>query len=484
MHQSKLVQLFKKMPAWDRNWFAKYLSSEFFCKHAETRHLVFLLLTDAPDFASAFLKKEVIFSEIYGASETYNLLKINNLVSDTLALLLDFLAFLESEKNEAARSFDSMDALLELEEHALFLTVARRFSGDKNRNLGAKSADFWRDEAAFFARLDRHFIQTGRRKFDENLQKQADALDRAFALDKMRLACAMISRNQVFKGGYETHFLADVRGWIAQREDWRTDPVFEMYETLLAMLERSQVIDYQRLVTLLADFETRLPPMELSAFWHYALNFCIRKINSGASDWYPETLRLYRALLDRGVLFRQFLSPWAYKNIVTAGLRTHDLAWTADFIEKFRAKLPPDERENAHAYNLAALFYEKSDFAAALETLQTVEFTDMSYALGAKIIQLKSWFQLGEEDALLGLLDSTKKWLARQSKMPESGRRANVNFLKIVRLLFHQKQLENIQLPNEVLQKRKILVKKIGKTEPLANKEWLLEMYPEALLRI
>jgi hypothetical protein len=477
MHQSKLVQLLKKMPAWDRNWFAKYLTSEFFCKHAETRHLVFLLLAGSPDFEDDFLEKKRIFSEIYGTSKTYNLLIINNLASDALALLLDFLAFLESEKNDAARAFDSMDALLELEEHALFLTVARRFSTDKNRCSGVQSADFWRDEAAFFARLDRHFIQTGRRKFDENLQKQADALDRAFALDKMRLACAMISRNQVFKGGYETHFLTDVRGWIAQREDWRTDPVFEMYETLLAMLEKSQTVDYQRLVSLLVAFEMRLPPMELSAFWHYALNFCIRKINSGAADWYSETLRLYRALLDRGVLFRQFLSPWAYKNIVTAGLRTHDLVWTADFIEKYQSKLPPDERKNAHAYNIAALFYEKSDFAAALETLQTVEFTDMSYALGAKIIQLKCWFQLGEEDALFGLLDSTKKWLARQSKMPESGRRANVNFLKIVRLLFCQKQTENYQSPKEILQKRAFLVKKMKNTEPLANKEWLLEMF-------
>lgn len=482
MTRTRLLFLLKKMPIRDLARFGRFVGSDYFCKHLATRRLAEILLAAAPDFLGENLAKRDVFKKVFGEAEPYNELKINNLVSDLLALLLEFLAQQQFEAHPTAQLFGQLDALLELEELGQFESVSRRFFRQKAGQVQKKgqssggSADFWRNEAGYFERLDRAFIQTGRRVFDENLQRQSDALDRAFALDKLRLACGMISRGQVVSGQYEPHFLGEIKGWLDRRPEWQADPVFQIYGAALAMLERLQPADYQRLVTLLAAHDNLLPTAESFALWHYSLNFCIRQINAGRSDWYPETFRLYRTLLDRGVLFKQgHLSPWAYKNIVTAGLRTRDFDWTARFIADFREKLPPEERENAHAYNLAALAHEQKNFAAALAALQTVEFTDLSYALGAKIIQLKCWFRMGEEEALFSLIDTTKKWLLRQSKMPEHGRRANLNFLKILRPLFHLAHAGNLMRPTDFKKKWAALHKKIEQLEPIANKEWLEE---------
>ncbi len=475
MKNTRLVQVLKKMEPRELARFGHFVQCGYFTRHRKSQRLAEVLLKAAPGFLPDSLKKETVFALVFHENEPFDDLKFNNLTSDLLALLLDFLAQNRFEEHPTARLFWQMDALLGAEELATFGTIDRRFSIQKKARLD-RSADFWRDEAGHFERLDRAFIQSGKRAFDENLQLENDALDRAFALDKLRLACGMISRGQVVNGSYEPHFLPEVKNWLARREDWLDDPVFQIYAAALAMLERLQAVDYQRFVGLLAEHEAKLATSEAFALWHYSLNFCIRQINAGHSDWYTEALRLYRALLERGALFKNgHLSPWAYKNIVTAGLRTRDFEWTACFIDEFREKLPPEERGNAHAYSRAALAFEKKEFASALAALQTVEFTDMGYALGAKIIQLKSWFHKGEEEALFSLIETTKKWLRRQKKMPEYGRRANLNFLKTLRPLFLLVQSERRLRPADYRKKAGAQRKKIAALEPLANREWVEE---------
>ena len=428
MHKTRLLAALRKLPPRDLTWFRKFVSTDFFCRHTDLRRLAEILLAHGPAFDSPELEKRQVFKTLFGEAASYNELKINNLNSDLLNLLHQFLAFCQYEKHPSQPHFDQLDALLELELDDQFEAAARRFF-QKIAASETRSADYWRAMSGYFERLDRQFIQHGRREFDDNLQRQNDALDLAFLLDKFRLACGMLSRNLVVNGQYEPHFLEDVKRWLAARPDWQTEPVVQVYGAAISLLENLQAADYQRFKAILPTAADRLPSGELFALYNYALNFCIRQINAGRGDWYAEALDLYRELLRRGVLFRNgHLSPWTFKNIVTTGLRTRDFEWTASFIHEFKGKLPPDERENAHAFSLAALFYEQKNFAAALSALQTVEFTDTGYALGAKIIQLKSWFALGEEEALISLIDSTKKWLERQSKMPVYGKRANLNF--------------------------------------------------------
>lgn len=477
MHKTRLLVALRKMPPRDLTWFRKFLATDFFCKHADSRRLADLLLAHAPSFQSVELEKRLVFKTLFGEAASYNELKINNLNSDLLNLLLQFLAFCQYEKHPSQAHFDQLDALLELELDGQFEVAARRAFHEISESK-TRSAGYWRAMGGYFERLDRQFIQHARREFDDNLQQQNDALDLAFLLDKFRLACGMLSRNLVVNGQYEPHFLDDVKRWLAARPDWQTEPVVQVYEAAISLLENLQAADYQRFKAILPAAADCLPPGELFALYNYALNFCIRQINAGRGDWYAEALDLYRELLRRGVLFRNgHLSPWTYKNIVTTGLRTRDLEWTASFIQDFREKLPPDERENAHAFSLAALFYEQKNFAAALSALQTVEFTDAGYALGAKIIQLKSWFALGEEEALVSLINSTRIWLKRQSKMPVYGKRANLNFLRLLRPIFQVKMGRDSLLPTAEIQKRlKFLRKKMAQTEPLANKDWLAEL--------
>ncbi|MBL7776273.1 MAG: hypothetical protein JNK89_09750, partial [Saprospiraceae bacterium] len=209
----------------------------------------------------------------------------------------------------------------------------------------------------------------------------------------------------------------------------------------------------------------------------YALNYCIRRINAGQPEAYAEALALYQTLLDRGVLLRQGrLSQWTFKNITTAGLRSGAFAWTEQFLNHYRALLPPSEQENAYAYNLAALYFEKEQYTATLLTLQNVEFTDFSYHLGAKIMQLKSYYLLDETEALQALLEATQQLLRRNRSLSAFGKTANLNFIRMLRLLLQWKHGGDTRAPVKHRQQQAQLLDKMERLQPLANKDWLQDM--------
>lgn len=93
----------------------------------------------------------------------------------------------------------------------------------------------------------------------------------------------------------------------------------------------------------------------------FAINYTIQKHNSGKLAYLQESLDLYRAALDKEVIYvNGELTPWTFKNIVTAGLRLKEFEWTANFINEYSVKINKIYRQNAINYNIATLnFYKK-----------------------------------------------------------------------------------------------------------------------------
>ncbi|MFN4256350.1 MAG: hypothetical protein ACK4Q5_15220 [Saprospiraceae bacterium] len=478
MQNTKLLAAVRTLTPRERQRWREFVFSDFVCKHLKTRELCELVLAAAPGFDSPELDKRTAFARIFGASEAYNELKINNLISDLLALLHDFLAYEKFATRPALQKPALLDALLERDLAAHAPDVLARFRQLLDREPH-RAADWSRDEAVFYEKAEQLTAHTARRDHDENLQKLGDALDRAFVLEKLRVGCAMLSRNSVavISATYQPQHLADVRRWCGESATLADEPAVQVYLACLDLLERQQDADFQVFKSKLGEHTALFPQADLLALYTYALNFCIRKINAGAVAWYHETLDLYQTLLARGILLQNgHLSQWSYKNIVTAGLRSRAFGWTEDFIRTWRDRLPPDERENAFAYNLAALFLEKGEHRRALFALQNVEFTHHSYHLGAKIMQLKSYFALDEGDALHSLADATDKYIRRNRQFSGYGKAANLNFLKLLRRAFQVKnELPLLRDPKKIARLDK-LRRAIGQANPLANKDWLAAM--------
>jgi hypothetical protein len=104
-------------------------------------------------------------------------------------------------------------------------------------------------------------------------------------------------------------------------------------------------------------------------------------------------------LLERGQI-----SPWTFKNMVKLGLGLQQYDWVENFVRNYSEKLEANKRTDAYHFNLADLFYHRKNYDEALIHLNQVEFSDIHYQLGAKVMLLKIYFETDATEAFLSLV--------------------------------------------------------------------------------
>lgn len=474
MHKTRLVSILKALEIREMTRFEELVHSDFFNKNKKVRKLCTTLMKHRPEFDHPALEKRKVFRLLFKV-ENYNEIQLNNVISDLLQLLYAFLAFQQYQKKPNVQGHFLLAELLDRELHQHVEYNARRFR-QRQQKMPYRNFEFYQDSYHYYDQMDRYSLSKGKRGYDENLQLKNDALDRYYLANKFRIACDMTSRNIVINAGYQCHFLEELLvQYHSEALELQQTPALQLYYKALQMLrEPEQRKYYFELKKLLETHIDAFPQGELRILYNYALNHCVRMINSGRSAFYQEILDLYKVLLDRKIIFKNnYLTQWSYINIVTAGIRLKEYDWTEHFIQTYKDYLLPEVRHNVYTYNLVALYFEQKDYQKALQLLHTVEFTDAFYHLSAKIIQLKSYYELDEMEAFFALVEATKKYLARNRQLSTYQKSSNINFLKLANRIYNLR-LKALSSSSTSFQKQwRELEQQLLNTEPLGNKNWL-----------
>ncbi|MBK8703553.1 MAG: hypothetical protein IPN33_07960 [Saprospiraceae bacterium] len=475
MKNTKLVSLLKKLTTRERSKLRELVFSPFFNKNEKTQRLYAWLLPFAPAFDNDQLEKTIAFSTVFGETTSYDELAMNNAISDLLHLAYDFLAWQQYRLRPQLRQDLLLAELLEREMlEQVDRNVVRFQQLQQKANL--RNADYYYADYQYYDKLDRYALGQARR-YDESLQKKSDALDVFYVIDKLRMACDMVSRNTVVNAGYECHFLEEIRGYCREnRLQLSSIPAVQVYLHTLQLLQEHQEEPYRQWKDMLDAAAHLFPADELRTLYNYGLNYCVKKINSGQTAFYRDILDLYRVLLEQKIIFKNgYLTQWTFINIATAGIRLKEFDWTASFIENYQHDLWPEDRHNVYHFCLASLYFEKKEFQRALQMLQAVAFNDAYYHLSAKIIQLKSYFELQETEPFFSLLEATRLYLSRNLQLSDYQKNSNVNFFKLAAKLY-QLNLQAPRLETAAKENRKQdIALLIDRTAPLANKDWLVQ---------
>jgi len=474
-----LVNLLKKLSTRERTKFQEYVDSPFFNKNQKIQQLCQILLSFAPDFPASQINKEVIYSSIYGTG-AYEELRLNNLISDLVQLLYDYLAYLQLEVRKAPKKALLLEALQSRGLYEQIPRQAKRYQKIQEKQAFRNQTYFW-DAFLLYEELDQLSLSSGKRGYDINLQLKNDMLDTFYTCSKLSIACDMTSRNTVVNAGYQCYFLEEIIAEFENRPDLQSQPAIQVYYKTLEMLRQQEdTSHYYELKSLLNEHWSLFPARELRILYHYALNYGVKKINSGRREFYREILDLYKILLSKKIIFKEgYLTQWTYINIVTAGIRLKDFQWTEQFINTYRSSLHPTEQHNVYTYNLAALYYARGDYKSALQLLHDVEFTDAFYHLSAKIIQLKSYYDLQETEAFFSLAEATRIYITRNRQLSDYQKRSNANFLKLATRLL-QLRLKISVIPKKEIERQAQRIRQQLEIKTIANKGWL----QEALLAI
>ncbi len=477
MFKSGILSLLRMLSAKERRQFSTFVHSDAFHKHKKVRHLCRILLEKAPRFESEQLDKRKLFGQIYGP-QPYDELKMNNLISYLQQCLNDFLAWREYRMQPALRQHLLLNALLKMEAPDQHLSRANRRFRQIQQKAATRNADFYLYQYRMYEKVDQQLLTRSKRSFNQNLQRQSDQFDMYYIANKLRIACDMASRNIVIQAAYECHSLDQLFAMLDAQPKLKEIPVIKIYSEAFRMLQSADARHYRQLIALLDKHSGLLPPAELLTVYNYALNFCIRRINSGEGSYYREVLNLYKILLERKVLLHSgHLTQWTYKNISTVGIRLHEYEWTEQFIHQFKSRLAAEDQHNAYTYNLAAFYYATQAYKKALQQLQDVKFTDDTYHLGAKIIQLKSYYELDEGEAFLSLIEAFKRYIQRNRSLSDYRKKANAHFLYLARRIFLLKQQLSLLSAAKLKRKARTIRQKMSSLQPIANKDWLEEVF-------
>jgi hypothetical protein len=481
MLQSKLITTLKTLSEKEIKQFQLWAKAEAFNKNKSIIQLLNIISRFAPNFdekkAQQGLQKQVVFKKIF-PKESYNNLRLNNLLSDTYLLLSDFLAYQNFQKSNSLTRLCLMNELFEKGLYKNVEQESRKFRQLQDSST-TRNASFYFDEYLFYKQKDALFLSKPNRTADINLQLKNDQLDLFYFATKLKIACDMNSRNAVIQANYQSPFLNELlQQYRDNQAHFENIPAIHVYYQVLQMLNNQDDSQYYyQLKSTLADNLPSFPNEELRTLYDYARNYCIRKINNGETAYYQEILNLYQFLLDKQIIFKNgYLTQWDYKNIITVGLRLQTYEWTENFIKTYKNNLPENVRENAYVYNLASFYYETHRYKQSLQLLHEVKFTDTTYPLGAKIIQLKSYYELQETEPFYALTDAFQIFVKRNRQLSDYRKTAYLNLIILTKKIFKLREQKGF-IANSVWQNRYDKIKSKIESQRVANKDWILEVF-------
>jgi hypothetical protein len=300
-----------------------------------------------------------------------------------------------------------------------------------------------------------------------NFEEMSDALDTAYFVEKLKNACIMLSHQALVNTQYSMGLLDTILAHADLGQLLSIPAVAVYYQAFQALSFPEEDRYFLQLKQLLVDCGALFPSAELRDIYLLAINFCIRRINSGQSAYVAEVFELYQTGLENGAFLEDgLLSRWTYNNIVIAGLKLKQYDWIYRFIHQYKDMLPHNHREGSLNFNLAKYYYETGDYVRAMPLLSQMEYDDVLHNLGAKVLLAKMYYELEEWTALDNLLSSTVIYIRRKKVLGYH----RENYLHIAQLMDKMTKINWYDAREAGLFRQKVL-----DTPVLTERQWFLE---------
>ncbi len=440
----------------------RWLASPVHNQRADVQQL-FMALTGAGASQPDLLNRIFLWEKMFPGSP-YNDQEFRLRCSYLLRALEDWLAWKHWQEEQLYRANYALAAYRErgLERHFhKRLSLARQ----RLEQSPLRSPDYYLALYDFESEVY-HQDSVGERQRPKNLQAQDDALTCAMISLKLKQACFALAHRQVSDTDYRIALIEEVLAWAAQLPYAEVPAVAvyrEAYHTLSQPEDDAAFIRFREaMIRCFSNF----PAAEMRDLLLLALNSCIRRINQGQRAFLREAFTIYNLGLESQLLLEDgWITPYTYNNIVGIAIRLEELAWADDFVQRYCQHLEPEHRNLHFALNAARLAYARNDYRAALLHLQSADYRDFFHNMMARVLQMKIYYETGENELLATHLKNTRAFLRRRRT-----------------LSYHEKNYLNIlQLTEQLLRRNAFdrttaqrLRDRILATDPLTEREWLL----------
>lgn len=464
MKNSKLLLALKTLDASEWRAFEDFVASPFFNKkEALVRLCNYLKKQAARGFPIKKMQRQLVFNHLY-PNEPYNEKQLNYDMSLLLQLAERFLRLRHFEGKSSLPDYHLLSAYIERGLDKNYEYAFQR-AAQQLESTNYKNDDYFLAKYLLAEVADAHFSLKNERRFDPALQTAADNLDLFYLSRKLRLLCNMLDRQKFITADYKLHLFEEINSYL-QKQSFHDIPAIALYQELLFMLTAPNAhLHFQQFREMLQSQTSLLPAGEIQALYRFAINFCIQQIRFGAKQYATELMALYKEGIDNQALLEDGkISPWTFKNMVKLGLGLRQFDWVEALVRHYSSKLETDKRADAYHFNLADLHYHRKEYPLALHHLNQVEFSDIHYHLGAKVMLLKIYFETKETEAFISLISTFRVFLQRNKQVPKEVKTPYLNFVNLLHLLSKTNH-----------KNKEALREKISSMDMLTDRSWLLQ---------
>lgn len=422
MRNSKLYETLKTFDRYEQNRFRKFVQSPFFNRDENLERLYDLFCADInknanrdPEKRKGDLTKQRLWDKM-GLNIPFNDVRWRKYISDLLKLTVDYLAYENFERKPMEQAQNLMEAVDRRKVKPLFGYAIKQ---------GQKAVKTAKNESAKFY-LQQYLIEHNnyllgqhelQRAEKSNIEAISENLDVFYLSEKLRLASVALTQEGIMKVSYDMGLQDEVlRG--ATKDRYQQFPSIAINQSMLKTISHQEDEEgYYELKKLLANHQSQFPKPEIWDAYKYALNYCVRKIKLGQSQFISEFFEIFQnAQQDEIFLADGELSPWLFKNVITIALRLKKYEWAKKFINDYSTHLPTNFRDNAVTFNLAKIAWYQKDWDRVIELLRYVEYEDYSYNLNSKMFLLVTYYDTDEIELLYSGIDSFQTYLKRHNK--------------------------------------------------------------------
>lgn len=433
LNKNKLFSILSTFSKVEFNRFKKFVESPYFNSNKDLITLLLSIETAIFKGHDANNFKEDIWKKLY-QDKPYDDVRLRKVFSDLLKLLEDYLAQEVYEKNPIHKINYAIQAVGERNLHKLYnstMNTARRLS---DRAL-YKDGEFYYDQYI----IEKKYYDLQNSDLDRssmtNVEKIINNLDYFYLIEKLRLLCETVNRKNIISAEYKLLFLDEIIEHM-QKHSYEEVPAISIhYHMYLTLVSKDGDEHYFKLKALLEKHIDLFPKDQAKEIYTTAINYCLKRANFGNQDFLFEFLNLNEYLLEQNIIAENELSPWRFKNIITAACKLKRFEWAENFINQYKDKITKSYRENAITFNTAQLYFYQKKYTELLPLLLQVEYQDFTYSLSSKLLTVVTYYELDEIEPLLSFIEAFRTYLNRQSKLSVARKKRYLNTLKIVKKL-------------------------------------------------
>lgn len=435
MRKTKAFQLLQTFSKWELIHLDKFLNSPFFNKREDVISL-FNFLIQEKEKKKSNLSKENTFSNVYPNGE-FDQKKLYLLISYLFKLMEQFLAFREMSNNKSLFKLYLGKAYRQKQQPENFQRVLKegkrilKKQPLRDRNYLRELYDF------DFEHYD--FIDSKSGDTKNTLQELADSFDVMYIAEKLKQFCFQVSHQNIINKDYTSNLGYAILQLLEEKPQLLEFPAIHIYY-LCYQVTTSGEEKYFHLLRKVMDIHSQnFTTTELRNINLLAINFCIKRMNSGVPEYIREGFELYRSGLKVGLLLENGeISRFTFNNVSVLGIKIGEFDWVEDFIKEYRNKLPIQDRKSIYQYQLAKLRYEQKRYKEAMQLLATFNSKDdYLINLAAKYTLMKIYYELNELNSLEYLIDSTRTYLRRKDKLAEHHKKYYKDIIKLFKRLIN-----------------------------------------------